>query len=744
MPEKRTILFGPFEMDLQAGELRRHGIRLKLQEQPFQVLAMLVARAGDVVLREDLQKRLWPADTFVDFDHGLSSAINKLREALSDAADSPRYIETVPRRGYRFIALLNSPATPAQIEIEEARISSRKAEPNAPAAGLRQRWNWRGTLLWGASSLLLAVFTGLAVWYLKPAPASPLERVSRVTITLPPGQHLADLENGSAVALSRDGALLAYVARQGGVQQLYLRAMDSPEANPISGTEGAADPFFSPDDQWLGFFADGMLNKVSVSGGPAVTLAHAMRSRGASWGSQSTIAFAPDPISSIQQVPDSKGTAQPLTRFDKEEFTHRWPDFLPDGKTTLFAGGGSSVSGNWTTAQVVAQAPSGKRWKLIQGGTFPRYATSGHLLFVQAGTLMAVPFDPQRVELTGKVVPVVENVVQSPASGAAQYCISDTGSLAYIRGGVQAAQRKLVWVGRNGAERPLTAAPHAYVFPRLSPDGRRVAVEILEQEQQIWLYDLDRDTLTKLTFGGDTNSSPVWTPDSRRITYESNAGGASSLTWLLVSGSIGMEQLTSSEYPKFPSSISPDGQLLAFTEPGPARGWDVWVLRLADRSAGSRQFREAQPFLRNTFNNTMPRFSPDGRWLAYVSDESGRPEVYVQPFPGPGGKWQISTEGGTEPIWNRNDRELFYRNGKKMMSAEITTRPEFSAGKPRTLFAGDYVLSPRSPANYDVSPDGQRFLLIKESEQESAFTQINLVLNWFEELKRRVPPDQGK
>jgi Tol biopolymer transport system component len=290
----------------------------------------------------------------------------------------------------------------------------------------------------------------------------------------------------------------------------------------------------------------------------------------------------------------------------------------------------------------------------------------------------------------------------------------------------------MMWVSRNGTEQPLAAPAHAYEFPLSSPDGRRVGVTILEQESQVWLYDLSRETLTRLTFEGSVNQYSIWTQDGKRIAFVSNKEGQLNLFWQLANGSGGLERLTTSEYLHNPMSWSPDGQLLAFTEVNPTTGRDIWVLRLGDR--------KAQPFLRTPFDEGAPRFSPDGRWLVYVSNESGRYEIYVQPYPGPGGKWQISTEGGTEPVWNPNGRELFYRSGDKMMAVDIATQPGFAAGTPRMLFEGQYQPSPVMFANYDVSRDGQRFLMLKPSEQaQAAPTQINVVLNWFEELKRRVP-----
>jgi eukaryotic-like serine/threonine-protein kinase len=599
--------------------------------------------------------------------------------------------------------------------------------PDAPAKGFHVLG--RRSLIFGLGTLLLgAAISGIAIWNLKHSLQRP---VSRFTITLPQGQQLAGLENGPVVALSSDGTHLAYVANQGGSQQLYLRTMDSLEAKPIPGTEGGVSPFFSPDGKWLGFFAGQELKKVAVSRGAAVTLGSSGQLRGASWGSQGMIAFAPTTAGPLQQLSEAGGTPQPLTRLEKAEVSHRWPEFLPGSRAVLFAAGTRAT--NWNNAQIAVQPTApGERRNLILGGTNPHYALSGHLVYAQNGSLMATPFDLDRLAVTGAAVPVLEGVLGSTLVGDAQYSLSTTGTLVYVPGGVQSTQRRLVLVSRNGTEQPLAAPAHAYRGLRVSPNGRGIAVSIEEQENPVWLYDLPRETLSRLTFEGNQNLNPIWTPDGKHIAFTSTKEGPSNVFWQLADGSGGLERLTTSDYFQSPFSWSPDGQLLAFVELNPTTGDDIWILRLSDR--------KTQPFLRTRFNESVPEFSPDGRWLAYISDESGRYEIYVQPFPGPGGKWQISTEGGSEPAWNRNGRELFYRNGDKMMAVDIATQPSFAAGKPHMLFEGRYVPTPISFPNYDVSPDGQHFLMLKPVDQaQAAPTQINVVLNWFEELKQKVP-----
>jgi eukaryotic-like serine/threonine-protein kinase len=587
--------------------------------------------------------------------------------------------------------------------------------------------HWQSPAFLGLAAMSVAVAAAVAVWYLKPAAPLP---VTRTVIALPLDEQLAGTTQ-PAVALSHDGKQLAYVAtRNGGPPQLFLRALDGLDSRPIPGTDGAASPFFSPDDQWLGFFQSGPLKKISVNGGASVNLANIGNPRGASWNTPGTIIFAPESNISIQQISDQGGAIQPLFQLASGEVSQRYPDVLPGGKSVLFATLGI---GNQNPGVAVQQIGTGKRKNLVQNAVSPRYAPSGHLLYVQGTTLMAVPFDPDRLEIRGAAVPAAEGISLTTNTGGAQYSFSSTGTLLYVSGGVAAAQRRLVWVNRNGTEQVLAAAPGDYDNPRISPDGHRVALEF---GSQIWIYDLSRDTLSKFTFEGSTNADPAWTPDGKRISFRSNKDGYTDIYWQLADGSGGLERLTSNQFVKIPKSWSPDGRLLAYHENNPVTKKDIWVLQLTDN--------KAQPFLRTPFNEGAPVFSPDGRWLAYMSDESGRMEIYVQPYPGPGGKWQISTDGGSEPAWNHNARELFYRNANKMMAVDVTTQPSFSAGKPKVLFEGVYLSVAPGLTNtaYDVSADGQRFLMVKETGRAVSSTQINVVQNWFEELKRRAPAEK--
>jgi Tol biopolymer transport system component len=605
----------------------------------------------------------------------------------------------------------------ARIEILEALSGPAPSAPTVGAARFVGGSQVIGVLALAAVALL--AMGGIAVWNLKPTPA---KAVSRTVITLPPGDQLAALDY-PAIALSPDGIKLAYVGFHAGTRQIYLRSLDDLEANPISGTEGANTPFFSPDGQWLGFFAGGKLKKIPVSGGTAQTLGNAVIPMGATWSSKNGIIFSPSNGTSLEQISDSGGTSRRLTSLDKGESSHGWPQSVAEGNAVLFA----TIGGN--PGVYVQPLGSGERRILVPGSTSPRYATTGHLIYAQGGNLMAATFDSKRLRITGSAVPMVEGILRIPVISGAQYDFSGTGSLVYIPA-VQAAEQ-LVWVSRNGAEQILPAPAHAYVYPRISPDGRRVAVSIAEVDLQLWIYDLTRDTLTKLAFGGDQNYTSAWTPDGKRLALMSNKEGPLNIFWQSADGSGQPERLATNENTSIPRSFSPDGQLLTYASVNPTTGYDIWVLRISDR--------QAKPFLITPSNESVPSFSPDGHWLAYISDESGRYEVYVQPYPGPGAKYQISNEGGTEPVWNPNGKELFYRSGEKMMAVDVSSQPNFSVGKAKMLFRGTYLRTPFTYPQYDVSPDGQRFLMIKPTEQSSSLNQIVIVQNWFEELKRRVP-----
>jgi serine/threonine-protein kinase len=610
-----------------------------------------------------------------------------------------------------------------RIEIDET-LTAPAIVPSTVATTKSTR---RLHFVWSSVLIAAIAVTGIATWVSRPA--LPTLSVHRVVISLPPGEQLGGLGalDLPVLALSPDGTKLAYVASRNNVRQIYVRALDAFESRPIAGTEGALNPFFSSDGQWIGFFAGGSLKKVLANGGAPQTVFSTGVLRGASWGS-SGIVFTGTTASPLYLASATgAGSPRPLTRLEKGESSHRFPQLLPDGQTVLFAAGAGTVNQRIAAFSVT----TGQRQTLVTAGTSPHFIPPEFLIYAQSGTLMASRFHTNRLEVVGTPVSVLEGVLQSVANGFSHYDVSASGLLVYLSGGLQGTDRKMTWVDRNGSEQEISAPARAYRYPRISPDGSRVAVTIEEGESHVWVYDTRRDALTRLTFEGGVNLLGAWTPDGKRIAFSSTRAGPQNPFWQPADGSGTPERLLTSENVTSPTSFSPDGQTMLLVDVSPESGFDIAGLRLSDR--------KAEPYLRTRFFEGGATFSPDGRWVAFTSDEPGRHEVFVQPYPGPGGKWQVSTDGGAEPVWNPNGKELFFRGGNKMMVVDVTIGSAFSAGKPRMLFEAEYVPTPASLANYDVSADGQRFLMLKPGDQAQAVTQINVVTNWAEELKRRLP-----
>jgi serine/threonine-protein kinase len=542
-------------------------------------------------------------------------------------------------------------------------------------------------------------------------------------ITPPPSQSFEN-SAGIDLAISPDGKRIVYVAASGdGVRHLFVQPIDGREATPISEVEGMLyTPFFSPDGESVAFFAESSLKTVPISGGPPTTLWEFTSQHGGSWGPDDTIVFAGTTArgQGLYRLSAAGGKPEILAVPDREkgELQYRQPEVLPGGKAVLFTM--QHADGSFPIA--VWSSETGATTVLFQGGREVRYASTGHLVYEAArtGNLMAVPFDLESLKITGDPVSVLEGVRQSPDSRV-DYTLSLDGTLAYVPSGGR-ARVNLVWVDREGNEQQLTKESRTSAHFRLSPDGRRVVLGMYSQgSRDIWVYDVERGTYTQITDGGE-NMHPIWTPDGARVTFNDELRN---LYWRSADGSGEVEEILVSENEKQPTSWSPDGRILAFEERDPDTGWNIAYVTLeGDRTP---------TYLVSTpFNEQSPMISPDGRWLAYISEESGQDEVYVQPFPGGGERRQISTRGGMEPIWSQDGRELFYRNGDRMMAVAVETEPGFSAGVPRLLFEGRYILD--SHPRYGVSPDGQRFLLSRLEGE----TQIKVVPNWFEELKGLV------
>ena len=463
----------------------------------------------------------------------------------------------------------------------------------------------------------------------------------------------------------------------------------------------------------------GKLKKVPIGGGPSTTLCDATN-RGAAWGPDDTIVFASSPTGGLSRVSAAGGTAEPLTKLEPTERSHRWPSFLPGGKAILFSIQPNGASFD-DALMVVRSLDTGEQRVVAQGGGSPVYLPTGHIVFGRAGALLAIPFNLRRLEATGPPVPLLEGVAMNTATGAGQYAIA-AGSLVYIPGAGSESRRELLWVDRKGAVRPLEAEKRPYNDLSLSPDGQRIAIAMAGQNSDIWVYEIARGTLRRLTFAPGVDMAPIWKPDGRHVTFNGvRAAGSMEIFQTPLDGSSGEERLIDAGASNTQArSWHPSAQWLAYDLAG-----DIHVLPLVDD-------RKSKPFVATPFAEAFPAFSPDGRWVAYQSNESGgRFEIYVQPFPGPGGKFQVSNGGGLRPRWSRDGRELFFRAGGRVMAAPIEPGPTFASGTARVLFEGRYA------PQYDVTADG-RFLMVRD-EQQADPTQLRFVLNWFEELKRLAP-----
>jgi eukaryotic-like serine/threonine-protein kinase len=617
---------------------------------------------------------------------------------------------------------------------------------------------WRERAIWSGLGLAAgAIVAGIAARALLSSGASKATGSTHASVRLESGTQLLGADplersmtgrpSRRAVALSPDGRTLVFSSADKDATQLYRRPLDQPSATPIPGTRGAENPFFSPDGRWIGFWADGALKKIPAAGGPAIVILQSPQLNGADWASDDTIVFArAGPGDGLFQVSASGGAAKPLTTVEKGAHSHRLPHVLPDGDTVLFTVVPSTL--RWNDARIAAVTRSTGRAKtIVENGADGQYVASGDLVFTRMGTLLAVPFDASRLETRGSPVGVLENVMQSINSGnssletgAAQVSVSRAGTLAYAAGGpVPDKPRPVLWLDRTGARSaPLGLPPNPYLAPRTSRDGRTIGLfsqrTLKTEDTDIWTYSLSGGVATKITPAGSRNSWVAFSADSRRVIFSSRTP-VSNLYWKAVDGSGAIERLTTSEFAQFPGDCTPDGRYLIFVQSEPQTDEDIWLLSLADR--------KATPLMRTAAQERWPAISPDGRWLAYGTNETGRQEVYVQPFPGPGPRTKVSPNGGAAPVWAPNGKTLYYveyhdDNTAFAMAVDIVSGTSFSASTPKRLFDVTNYGGGTPMRGWDVGPDG-RFLVVDNKRPTETTTELQLVLNWFSELRTRVP-----
>jgi Tol biopolymer transport system component len=640
-----------------------------------------------------------------------------------------RCLEKDPRRRLRDIG-------EARLVIEDYLANPAAAEAaaatTAPPAPAR-----RASRLPLAAAAALVVIAALVAWSPWRAPAPP-PPVMEFDVELSPEPLFSGY--GSAAVLSRQGDRIAFVP-DGEDRLMYVRDLSDPTPREIAGTDLAYHQFFSPNGDWIAFFTRTELKKVSIRGGAPLILAPVALNRGGTWTDDGAIVYAPNPNSPLMSIPESGGEARAITQLDSTtgEISHRWPRAIPGRSAVLFTVFGSAPGFEKGRLEVL-DLKSGKRKVLHHGGTDPRYVPTGHILYLYEQTLFALPFDVGRMEVTGNPVPLVEQLRASAAEGAAQYDVSMNGTMIGMFGeAASASLSELVRIPLAGGAEQVMVEPAVISGPAVSPDGRRVAYTLgAASDTDVWVLDAVRGTRTRLTFNeGRADWRPAWSPDGKSIAYSSASAKGGSLTRLCVKSADGSGEersLSSKLNMQVPEQWTPDGGTILFSQ-NVAGNWGLW--KTSALAETEHELVVDTPML-----EFAPRLSSDGRWLAYQSGESGRPEVYVRPFPGPGGKWQISSQGGTEPRWSRRGMELFYRSGDSLYSVSVVAgKSSIEAARPRSR-----IRIPAGPGSvqgsYDLTPDGAAVVAARQIQRDrdvAPLRRVRVTLNWFERLRELKP-----
>ncbi len=716
---------------------------------PEQAAGKPVDRRADVwsfgvVLWELLTgKRLFDAETI---SHTLADVLRLPLEFDKLPAEAPRSIRGLLRRCLeRNVRNRLRDIGEARIVLENLANRANEDEveglptPSEPGSN---------KVLWVVAGVLALALSAVGFGWWRSA--RPVDRpLIRLSVDLGPD---AVAGTRTTAVLSPDGTRIVFPILSNGVRQFATRTLNQPGATFMSGTEFGIDPFFSPDGQWIGFFADGKLKKAAVQGGAPVTLCDAGDPRGGSWGDDGSIIFSAAVDSGLMRVSSAGGTPRPLTKMGKIDSFHLWPQVLPSGKEVLFTMSANPFS--WEDADIGVVSVKTGQIKIVQhGGYSGRYVPSpygsGHLLYVHEGTLFAVPFDPGRLETSGSPVPILEDVAGNSVDGGGQFDGSMNGSFVYVNGkSTVSSSYPIVWMDSSGKTTPLLPKPGAYGALRFSPDGKRLAFTAIGSKgPDVWVYDWERDTPTQLTFTSPGNFEMAWTPDGKHIVFGSNAAGTAALWWIRSDGSGEPQKLLERKNTGVglrPQSFTPDGRRLAFDDNVTSgAGVEIWTLPLDLSDPEHPKPGKPEPFLTTAVRQVDATFSPDGKWMAYSSNESGVDDIFVRPFPGAGGKWRVSTGGGKFPTWSRTGHELFYfslSDGRIMVANYTVQGDSFNATKPR-VWSDRQVLQPNFIRVLDLHPDGKRFAVFPRPEIEEAkgSLHVTFLLNFSDELRRRSP-----
>ncbi|MEO6258752.1 MAG: protein kinase, partial [Thermoanaerobaculia bacterium] len=594
----------------------------------------------------------------------------------------------------------------------------REAGSNAAISSVVSiRRKHREGMAWTIAAIAVAgaILTGLFGWRRLQNTTPP--QVMRFTVPSISGLRLNAVYG--LIAISPDGSQMVNVASDKTGPRLFRRSVDNIEQVAIEGTDGAYQPFFSPDGKWIGFVSRHKLMKVAISGGQPIALASASEARGAEWADDDTIFFCPFYYGGIERVSAAGGPSKPVTTVDRAhgERSHRWPHLLPGGKVLLYSVG---RGGSWDDATVVAQRlDTGERKTLIEGGSDARYLPTGHLVYLRGTSLYAVPFDTKTLAVSGQPVEVACGVANNGA-GAGEFAFTPAGMLAYYSVGIVAEEGGMLSViNARGDKLPAVLPPFIMYSPRFSPDGTKIA-GMRGNAVSVWTCDLVRGTSTRLTTGARTKS-PVWSRDGSRVYYSSEHTGPWNPFWQDADGGGAEHSVVKTEESIIVNGISPDGRELLVTSNRKETGADIDIMTIADG--------RLRPLAKTEAAEEGATYSPDGKWVAYESDESGRSEIYVRSASGASGRWQISVDGGTNPRWKKQ-AEIVFQNGTKLMTAAVRTAPSFSVATPQ-------VLMDRAPSDYDITSDG-RIIIVEPPPTESGRGQINVVLNWFEEIRAKT------
>lgn len=541
------------------------------------------------------------------------------------------------------------------------------------------------------------------------------------------------------LAISPDGRLLVYTLSESGASQLYLRYLNSFESVPIKGTENGCAPFFSPDGQWIGFSADGKIKKVPISGGTVETICDATGFRGATWGPDNRIYYCPAFSSGVMSISATGTDVREFSKLDSvhKERTHRWPQILPDGKWILYTIGDQNNPNSYVDASLAIQSvETGERHILDVHGEMARYVEPGYLIVARNGALLAAPFSLKEFRVTKPLTTVISEVNGDAGSGISDFSVSNNGQLVYFPGSLN-EDLDLVWITHDGKVTTVPLPPQPFNTPRISPDGSKIALTmglVAGNDNDIWIYDLQTNAMNRLTFEKKM-FDPVWSKDGKNIYYASAVDGKEGIMVQTADGSSQGTSILSTKSPRFPISMSPSGtQMIINTLGGPTDG-DIYLMDL------NKNKEEPSSIFSTSAYEYGGCISPDGRYILYGSSESGRLEVFVRTYPDLKGKWQISVKGGLSAVWSPDGNEIYYVSTVgKMMAVSVKTSPSFSADQPRELFDVSQMYFPNNPiTNYDVSPDGKRFIMIRNSHTNTSVTAFNIVLNWTEELQREMP-----